>query len=230
MSSSGAAPCAASTRATRRRRGCPRILAPTCASCASTREAARVQSRLRRQFGRAHALADGYPILVIGAASLDDLNARLAAKGSPALPMNRFRPNVVVTGLDPYDEDHLDTLDRRRRDAALVKPCTRCQVTTTDQATARVGFEPLSTLSTYRRNDALAGGGVRDECDRRRRRHAHRRHAGQRRIPVLRLDPLFAGRDIACRHSAPQETSSTRVFRGSRSLRSCALNYRQGCT
>jgi uncharacterized protein YcbX len=105
----------------------------------------------------AHTLyADGYPILVIGAASLDDLNVRLAAKGSPALPMNRFRPNVVIAGLDPYAEDHLDTLTSGDVTLRFVKPCTRCQVTTTDQATAKVGFEPLSTLSTYRRNDALA--------------------------------------------------------------------------
>ena len=105
----------------------------------------------------AHTLfADGYPMLVIGAASLDDLNARLTAKRVPALPMNRFRPNVVVAGLPPYEEDHLDTLTCGEVTLRLVKPCTRCQVTTTDQATARVGIEPLPTLSTYRRNDALA--------------------------------------------------------------------------
>ena len=97
----------------------------------------------------AHMLfSDGYPILVIGAASLDDLNARLAAKGASALPMNRFRPNVVVAGLPPYEEDHLDTLTCGEVTLRLVKPCTRCQVTTTDQATARVGIEPLPTLST----------------------------------------------------------------------------------
>ena len=105
----------------------------------------------------AHTLfSDGYPILVIGAASLDDLNARLVAKGSPALPMNRFRPNVVIADLPPYDEDHLDTITCGNVTLKLVKPCTRCQVTTTDQATARVGIEPLPTLSTYRRDDALA--------------------------------------------------------------------------
>jgi len=105
----------------------------------------------------AHTLfSDGYPILVIGAASLDDLNARLVAKGAAALPMNRFRPNVVVAGLPPYEEDHLDTLTCGEVTLRLVKPCTRCQVTTTDQATGRVGIEPLPTLSTYRRNDALA--------------------------------------------------------------------------
>jgi uncharacterized protein YcbX len=100
--------------------------------------------------------ADGYPILVIGAASLDDLNARLLAKGSPPLPMNRFRPNVVIADLPPYDEDHLDTIACGDVTLKLVKPCARCQVTTTDQTTARVGIEPLPTLSTYRRNDALA--------------------------------------------------------------------------
>ena len=106
----------------------------------------------------AHTLfSDGYPVLVIGAASLDDLNARLAAKGASALPMNRFRPNVVVEGLPPYEEDHLDTLRCGEVTLRLVKPCTRCQVTTTDQASARVGIEPLPTLSTYRRNDALGG-------------------------------------------------------------------------
>jgi uncharacterized protein YcbX len=100
--------------------------------------------------------ADGYPMLVIGAASLDDLNARLTAKGAQPLPMNRFRPNIVVGGLPPYDEDHLDTLTCADVTLRFVKPCTRCQVTTTDQATGRVGIEPLPTLSTYRRNDALA--------------------------------------------------------------------------
>jgi MOSC domain-containing protein len=105
----------------------------------------------------AHVLfPDGYPFLVIGAASLEDLNARLEAKGASALPMNRFRPNVVVAGMPPYEEDHLDTLTCGDVTLRLVKPCTRCQVTTTDQATARVGIEPLPTLSTYRRNDSLA--------------------------------------------------------------------------
>ena len=101
--------------------------------------------------------ADGYPLLVIGQSSLDDLNTRLVAKGAAPLPMNRFRPNVVVAGLDPYAEDHLDTLESDGVALRLVKPCVRCQVTTTDQASGRVGIEPLHTLSTYRRNDALAG-------------------------------------------------------------------------
>jgi hypothetical protein len=101
--------------------------------------------------------SDGYPILVIGRASLDDLNARLAAHGFPVVPMNRFRPNLVLDGLDPYDEDHVDTITAGAVTLKLVKPCTRCEITTTDQDTARRNLEPLRTLATYRRDDRLAG-------------------------------------------------------------------------
>jgi uncharacterized protein YcbX len=101
--------------------------------------------------------ADGYPVLVIGRASLDDLNARLAARGFPALPMNRFRPNVVLDGLEPYDEDHLDTIESGAVTLRVVKPCTRCEVTTTDQDTARRNLEPLRTLTLYRRDDRAGG-------------------------------------------------------------------------
>jgi uncharacterized protein YcbX len=106
----------------------------------------------------AHTLfADGYPVLMIGSASLADLNARLARSGEGALPMNRFRPNIVLDGLEPYDEDHIDTLSVGPVTLKLVKPCIRCQVTTTDQATATVGIEPLPTLAGYR-HDAQLGG------------------------------------------------------------------------
>lgn len=106
----------------------------------------------------AHTLfADGYPVLVIGSASLADLNERLARKGEPALPMNRFRPNVVVDGLPPYDEDHLDTMTIGAATLKPVKPCTRCRVTTTDQATAKGGIEPLPTLAAYRHHARLGG-------------------------------------------------------------------------
>ena len=103
------------------------------------------------------AFADGYPILVIGESSLTDLNARLAARGAPPLPMNRFRPNFVLAGLEPYDEDHLDTIAADGVTLRLVKPCTRCQVTTTDQETATVGTEPLATLGGYRNNPNVGG-------------------------------------------------------------------------
>jgi uncharacterized protein YcbX len=101
--------------------------------------------------------ADGYPILVANPASLAEVNDRLAAKGHAALPMNRFRPNVVIDGLAAFDEDHVDTVACGDVVLRLVKPCTRCQVTTTDQATARVGVEPLPTLGEFRMDPKLGG-------------------------------------------------------------------------
>jgi uncharacterized protein YcbX len=95
--------------------------------------------------------ADGYAYLAIGEASLADLNARLVAKGHAALPMNRFRPNLVVEGSAPYAEDGWGELRIGTATLRGVKPCGRCQVTTTDQATGEVrGPEPLATLSEYR--------------------------------------------------------------------------------
>jgi uncharacterized protein len=99
--------------------------------------------------------ADGYAYLLIGEGSLADLNGKLAAKGHPAVPMNRFRPNIVVAGAAPYAEDGWGDLRfARGNDSAILrtaKPCGRCQVTTTDQATGEVrGPEPLATLATYR--------------------------------------------------------------------------------
>jgi uncharacterized protein YcbX len=101
--------------------------------------------------------ADGYPILVIGSASLADLNQRLEAIGESPLPMNRFRPNLVVDGLGAYDEDHLAALRIGDVELQLVKPCTRCQITTTDQDSAAVGRQPLQMLGSYR-NDPRFGG------------------------------------------------------------------------
>jgi uncharacterized protein YcbX len=95
--------------------------------------------------------ADGYAYLAIGEASLADLNQRLARKGHGALPMNRFRPNFVVSGSEAYAEDGWGEV--RVGEAVLrgVKPCGRCQVTTTDQSTGEVrGPEPLETLASYR--------------------------------------------------------------------------------
>jgi uncharacterized protein YcbX len=71
--------------------------------------------------------------------------------------MNRFRPTVVLEGLEPHDEDHLVSIAIDGVVLKPVKPCARCEVTTTDQATAQRGDEPLVTLSSYRRDDRLAG-------------------------------------------------------------------------
>jgi uncharacterized protein YcbX len=93
--------------------------------------------------------ADGYPLLVISAESLADLNARL----DEPLPMNRFRPSLVVEGLGPYGEDEVRLLRVGETVIEMVKPCTRCVITTTDQRTAERGREPLRTLASYRTRD-----------------------------------------------------------------------------
>jgi uncharacterized protein YcbX len=93
------------------------------------------------------AFTDGYPFLVIGEASLADLNRRLEAP----LPINRFRPNLVVRGSEPYAEDGWRRIRVGDLVIELVKPCDRCAVTTTDQATGARGVEPLATLARYRR-------------------------------------------------------------------------------
>jgi uncharacterized protein len=103
--------------------------------------------------------ADGYALLFIASASLADLNARLARKSAAPLPMNRFRPNLVIDGDDigAYDEDRIAWLRADRIALRPVKPCVRCRITTTDQLTAEVHGEPLVTLAGYR-TDAELGG------------------------------------------------------------------------
>ncbi len=92
--------------------------------------------------------ADGFPFLVTSEESLEDLNWRL----DEALPMNRFRPNIVLGGSGlPFCEDKLRRFSLGSLILQTVKPCARCTITTTDQATARVGKEPLRTLATFRR-------------------------------------------------------------------------------
>jgi uncharacterized protein YcbX len=90
--------------------------------------------------------SDAYPFLIIGQASLDDLNGRL----NDALPMNRFRPNIVFTGAQPFAEDGFEAFSINDIHFSAVKPCARCVVTTIEQSTAIAGKEPLRTLSLYR--------------------------------------------------------------------------------
>jgi len=90
--------------------------------------------------------SDGYPLMLIGQASLDDLNSRLQ---SP-LPMNRFRPNIVFTGGDPFLEDSMKQFEINGVRFFGVKLCARCVITTIDQQTTEKAKEPLKTLSTYR--------------------------------------------------------------------------------
>ena len=98
--------------------------------------------------GQHVSLSDGYPYLLISEASLEALNERLEAP----LPMNRFRPNLIVRGASAHEEDTWS--DFRIGDVAFrgVKPCARCVVTTTDQESGARHQEPLRTLATYRKN------------------------------------------------------------------------------
>ncbi|HEX2854694.1 MAG TPA: MOSC N-terminal beta barrel domain-containing protein [Opitutaceae bacterium] len=98
--------------------------------------------------------ADAHPFLVISEASLADLNARLVNQDKAALPMNRFRPNLVVSGCAAFAEDGWTRFKIGELIFRSAGPCSRCVITTTDQATAEVGKEPLRTLATYRRDAA----------------------------------------------------------------------------
>lgn len=106
--------------------------------------------------------ADGYPLLLIGAASLDDINARLIEAGRAALPMNRFRPNLVVAGLASFEEDYLARLTIGAAAIDPVKPCPRCPMPSIDQATGAAGPDPLDVLQAWRRkaivDDAVCVG------------------------------------------------------------------------
>jgi hypothetical protein len=93
-------------------------------------------------------LADAYPFLIIGQRSLDDLNSRL----EQSVPINRFRPNFVFTGGEPYEEDLWRKIKIGENQFEGVKPCDRCILTTIDQETATKGREPLLTLSKYRKD------------------------------------------------------------------------------
>jgi uncharacterized protein len=94
-------------------------------------------------------LADGYPFLIIGQSTLNDLNSRL----SNPVPMNRFRPNFVFTGGQPYEEDSWKQFTIGKNKFAGVKPCGRCVLTTVDQQTGEKGKEPLATLAKYRQRE-----------------------------------------------------------------------------
>ena len=98
--------------------------------------------------------SDGYPILVLSRASIADLSRRVGTD----LPVNRFRPNLLLEGLQPYDEDRIQELRCGDVQLRLVKPCERCAITTTDQERGeRSGDEPLRTLRGYRHDRALQG-------------------------------------------------------------------------
>ncbi len=93
--------------------------------------------------------ADGFPLLLISEGSLSDLNNRLALP----VPMSRFRPNLVISGCEAYAEDQWRKIKIGGVEFDLVKPCSRCIMTTIDESTLKYGKEPLKTLAGYRRNE-----------------------------------------------------------------------------
>jgi uncharacterized protein YcbX len=107
--------------------------------------------------------SDGFPVLVTSEASLADLNARLVGAGHAAVDMARFRPNVVLGGVQAHDEDRLDMLRIATADGVAelkpVKPCARCPIPDIDPVTAGSGTAVGDTLQTYRQ-DARLGGAV----------------------------------------------------------------------
>ncbi|MFE9552048.1 MOSC domain-containing protein [Streptomyces sp. NPDC006692] len=103
--------------------------------------------------GETVSFADGFPLLVTTLASLDALNSLIARGDHPSegpLPMDRFRPNVVLEGTEAWAEDTWSRISVGEVSFRITKPCGRCVITTTDQRTAERGKEPLRTLARHR--------------------------------------------------------------------------------
>ncbi len=112
--------------------------------------------------GTMTAFSDGFPILLISQASLDDLNDKLLANDTPKITMDRFRPNIVVSHTAAFEEDTWQNFQINGIKFTCAKPCARCIVTTINQQTAIAGKEPLKTLATYRKfeNKVLFGQNI----------------------------------------------------------------------
>jgi len=110
----------------------------------------------RARAGDIVSFADGYPFLLISEASLEDLNARMAEP----VPMERFRPNIVVSGIQAFAEDEFSHVRLGEISFRGVKRCDRCVVTTIDIATGEPSQEPLRTLATFRRWDSQVWFGM----------------------------------------------------------------------
>ena len=102
---------------------------------------------------RPTSFVDNYGILIISQASLDDLNTRL----DEPVPMNRFRPNIVIDGIGAYDEEEAGGFFSENVTLSLTNVCTRCVIPNIDQSTASVGREPFKTLSGFRFDDGYRG-------------------------------------------------------------------------
>lgn len=106
--------------------------------------------------------SDGFPVLVCSEASVDDLNQRLGQAGHAPVGVERFRANMVLAGVESFDEDRLEDLVIRADEGPVVlrpvKPCTRCPIPDIDPVTATSSPEVGDTLRTFRRDDRVGGG------------------------------------------------------------------------
>jgi uncharacterized protein YcbX len=104
---------------------------------------------------------DGFPVLVSSVAAIDELNRRLRSQGLPDVTMARFRPNLVLDGLDAHGEDALDEIAFATDDGPvrikLVKPCARCPIPDVDPVTGETGHAVGDTLAGYRADARLDG-------------------------------------------------------------------------
>jgi uncharacterized protein len=107
------------------------------------------------------AFADGFALLVTSTASLAELNRRLRQQGEAPVEMNRFRPNLVLDGIDAHDEDHVEQLQidtpQGTVQLKLVKPCARCTIPGVDPRTGVQGFEVIDALAGYRSDPRVDG-------------------------------------------------------------------------
>ena len=108
-----------------------------------------------------NAFADGFPMLVASLAGLAEFNRRLVAQGQPAVTMARFRPNLVLDGLDAHGEDHLDEIVFETSEGPirlkLVKPCSRCTIPDVEPASGVQGHVVGDTLAAYRTDARVEG-------------------------------------------------------------------------
>jgi hypothetical protein len=110
--------------------------------------------------------SDGFPMLLVSQASLDDLNQKLALRGNQGVPMNRFRPNIVIDGVAAFEEEYVESLtisatqknhSPASQDIILkpVKPCPRCPIPAVNQDTGIIESNPVDTLQTYHTHPRL---------------------------------------------------------------------------
>ena len=108
-----------------------------------------------------NAFQDAFPFLVASTASLAEVNRRLAATGAEAVTMARFRPNIVLDGVDAHGEDHLDEIAFDTEEGPvrlkLVKPCSRCTIPDVDPASAATGHAVSDVLAQYRADPRVGG-------------------------------------------------------------------------